>query len=380
MSLQYFRYIAVSALATLALLAVANIAPAQVPSAARPPGQAEPTPPGQNQPTPPSGPATPIAAPTLAPTPEPQGSGSPTPAVQSGQPTSAAPVVRGSATASPGSGTTAPGSAAPGAGAANTAATPRPAVIRFSGQLLDLRNGYVFFTTSDAFKADPALRLVDLDTGGPTKLVPGPRIYARATLDPSTGSIVELALTKHRLATDAAYQQAYAKAHTFVVAGSPTVVAPELLHGVRLTGRPVAVTFFVQVPPTTPINDDVFITTDASGWVPNAMKMDRIDALHYRLTRTYASGTKFAYRYTRGSWTSVEIGEDGLQGDAHEFFVPEVDAKRLTDVVYRWSDQNPTAPQAGPDAIPTPFNPNPFGGFPSTVRQGVPPPSPTPRP
>ena len=95
------------------------------------------------------------------------------------------------------------------------------------------------------------------------------------------------------------------------------------------------------------------------------MRMDRIDALHYRLTRTYASGTKFAYRYTRGSWNSVEVGEDGLQGDAHAFFVPEVDAKRLTDVVYRWSDQNPTQPQVGPDTIPTPFNPNPFGGLPT---------------
>ena len=139
-------------------------------------------------------------------------------------------------------------------------------------------------------------------------------------------------------------------------------------------------TFYVQVPPATPLTDSVYITTDASGWVANAMKMDRIDALHYRLTRTYASGTKFAYRYTRGSWTSVEVGEDGLQDDPHQFFVPEVDAKRLTDVVYRWSDQNPSQPQVGPDSIPTPFNPNPFGGLPTTVRQGVPPPSPTPRP
>jgi hypothetical protein len=268
---------------------------------------------------------------------------------------------------------------APGGTPASASHTPA-ALIRFTGQLLDLRNGYVFFTTADAFKVSPDLRVVDFDTGGPTKLVPGPPLFARATLDPASRSVVEIALTKRHLASDAAFQQAYAQAHAYAVAGSPTVVAPELLHGTRLTGRAVAVTFFVQVPPTTPLTDTVYISTDASGWIANAMRMDRIDALHYRLTRIYASGTKFAYRYTRGSWNSVEVGENGLQGDAHEFFVPEVDAKRLTDVVYRWSDQNPTSPQVGPDSIPTPFNPSPFGNFPSTLRQGIPVPSPTPRP
>ena len=234
--------------------------------------------------------------------------------------------------------------------------------------------------TADAFKTSPNLRVVDLDTGAPLP-APLPRLYARATLDPGTGSIIELAVTKRKLAVDAAYQQAYAQAHAFVVATSPTVRAPELEGGKRLTGRPVAVTFYVQVPPTTPLEDSVYITTDASGWVANAMKMDRIDALHYRLTRTYASGTKFAYRYTRGAWTSVEVGEDGLQDDPHQFFVPEVDAKRLTDLVYRWSDQNPTQPQVGPNSIPTPFNPNPFGNLPSGIQHpGIPPASPTPRP
>jgi hypothetical protein len=339
----------------IALLAAAASAPAhQVPTAPRPAGEAGPTPSAS--------PPTPIPAPSA---PSPSGSVSP------------------AASVSPASPTTPAGSQPSGqpAGPLSPAATVTavPAIVRFSGQLLDLRNGFVYFTTGDAFKANPSLHVVDLDTGGPTKLVPGPPLYARATLDP-TGSIVELALTKRRLAADAAYQQAYAQAHAFAAAGSPTVPAPELMHGVRLTGRPVAVTFYVQVPPTTPLSDSVFIATDASGWAANAMKMDRIDALHYRLTRTYASGTKFAYRYTRGSWTSVEVGEDGLQGDPHQFFVPEVDAKRLSDVVYRWSDQNTTQPQVGPDSIPTPFNPNPFGGLPSTVRSGMPSPSPTPRP
>ena len=355
-----FRSLVGSGLIAAALVAAVAGAPAQtVPAQPHPPGQAEPTPQ--------SGPPSPLPAASFpaTPTPEPSASVVASPIASPSSGPAGSPATSASpATAS---------SQAPGAASA-------PALITFSGQLLDLRNGYVYFTTADAFKAGPALRLVDLDTGGPTTLVPGPRIYARATLDPASGAIVELALTKRHLATDAAYQQAYARAHAFVVAGTPTVAAPELSNQVRLTGRRVAVTFYVQVPPTTPLSDSVYITTDASGWVANAMKMDRIDALHYRLTRAYASGTKFAYRYTRGSWTSVEVGEDGLQDDPHQFFVPEVDAKRLTDVVYRWSDQNPTQPQVGPDSIPTPFNPNPFGGLPTTVRPGIPQPTPTPRP
>jgi hypothetical protein len=341
----------VGGLVAVAFAAAAGTAPAQV----RPPEPGTPAIPG-GVPTPQPGAPSPVGLPSF------------TPAPNLTPPPSA-----GSATASPEASAPAagPSTAAPGAGAP---------IVRFSGQLLDVRNGFAFFTTGDAFRVGTPLKIVDLDTGGPTTLVPGPRIYARATMEKATGSIVELALTKKHLAQDAAYQQAYAVAHAFAAPGSSPIPAPELLHQVRVTGRAVAVTFYVQVPPTTPLTDDVFITTDASGWVPNAMKMDRIDALHYRLTRTYASGTKFAYRYTRGSWNSVEVGEDGLQDDPHQFFVPEVDAKRLTDTVFRWSDQNPAQQQVGPDSIPTPFNPNPFGGLPSTLRQGIPLPSPTPKP
>ena len=53
----------------------------------------------------------------------------------------------------------------------------------------------------------------------------------------------------------------------------------------------------------------VYISTDASGWNPQAIKMDRIDGQRYRAVRRFASGTKFAFRVTRGSWNSVELGQ-----------------------------------------------------------------------
>ena len=349
--LRTLRLLTASLLAAL-FAAGSKVAPAQ---------QVPPTP---VLPRPGGVPSAPVTPPT--PVPAPSIPAAPTPTTSPLTATSANPV---------------PASANPSSPPQMPAALP---LIRFSGQLLDVRNGFVYFTTSDAFKASPTLRTVSLDPGAPIPAAAA-RVFARATLDPASGSIVELALTRRRLPQDAAYAQAYAQAHAFVVAAaSRTIPAPEIEYhgsGKPPTGKPVAVTFYVQVPPTTPLSDNVYITTDASAWVANAMRMDRIDALHYRLTRTYASGTKFAYRYTRGSWTSIEVGEDGLEDDPHSFSVPEVDAKRLDNVVYRWSDQNPAQQQVGPDSIPTPFNPNPFGTFPSgIVHPGVPAPSPTPRP
>ncbi|GAC1596465.1 MAG: hypothetical protein NVS3B28_27980 [Candidatus Velthaea sp.] len=253
---------------------------------------------------------------------------------------------------------------------------PSAALLKFTGQLLDVRAGYAYFTTGDAFAVDPAARITDYASGEVTTLSPSVKTYAVATLDPASGHIVGLALSKKRLAPSAEY----AAAKAYVVAASQTTAAAELAPrpGERPpTGRPVAVTFFVQVPPATPLSDSVYITSDATGWVPNAMKMDRVDALHYRLTRTYASGTKFAYRYTRGSFNSVERGEDGLEGNPRQFFAREVDARRVDDIVYHWSDERGNAPNAGPQSIPTPFDPNPFNGLPTKIKQ---PPRSTPTP
>jgi hypothetical protein len=233
------------------------------------------------------------------------------------------------------------------------------ALVRFTGQLLDVRNGYVFFTTGDAFKASPTMKIADYDTGNATTLQPAPKLFARAVLDPSTHQVVELDLTKRRLPAD----KAYAAAHAFVTVKSTPEPAPEIV-GQRITGKEVPVAFNVVVPPNTPLDANVYITTDASGWDPQAIKLDRVDALHYRAVRRFASGTRFSFRVTRGTWTSVEIGQDGLAlptSDPHRsFFVKEVDAQAVPVTVYAWSDQRPNQSAPQPGAIPTPFNPNPF--------------------
>ena len=142
-----------------------------------------------------------------------------------------------------------------------------------------------------------SVRLADYDTGKPTTLQPRAKLFARAIFDPSTKQVVELDLTAHQVPPDTAYQAVKA----YAVARSTVQPAPEIV-GIPLTGKEVPVSFVVTVPPNTPLQADIYISTDASGWNPQAIKMDRIDGQRYRATRRFASGTKFAWRVTRGSW------------------------------------------------------------------------------
>jgi hypothetical protein len=252
-------------------------------------------------------------------------------------------------------------------------------LVRVTGQLLDVRNGYVYFTSGDAFKLAAAPKIADYDTGAPTALQPRAKLYARAVLDPVTKEVVELDLTTRRLAPDATYGVV---ANPLSATKATPQKAPEIV-GVPVTGKEVAVAFVVTVPPTTPLNANVYISTDASAWNPQAIKMDRIDGQRYRAVRRFASGTKFAFRVTRGSWNSVELGNDGLQSAPHEYYTKEVDAQEARVTIFAWSDDRANVPQAAqPGAIPTPFNPNPFppGGIAPRPRATPPGGFPTPRP
>ena len=231
---------------------------------------------------------------------------------------------------------------APTAAAAQLPATVPPAVVRFTGQLLDVRGGFAYFSTGDAVRMIDAVRVVDYDTGQPTTVQPHVKMFARAAIDPTSKLIFELAITKRRLATsgDLSFLR------PFVVVQSTKVPAPEII-GQKLTGRPVAVTFEITAPPTTQLTDQLYISTDAGNWNAQEIKLDRVDAYKYRAQRTYASGTKFSYRVTRGSWNSVERGENNLDPDPHKFFVREVDSLAARTTVYHWSDENPAAKVRG---------------------------------
>ena len=302
-------------------------------------------------------------------------------------------VVAGASIAETGMAQTAP-APAPAPTEAPAKATPSGTLVRYAGQLLDVQRNFVFFTTGDAFRLAPDARIVDAATGATVTLGVTTRRFARATFDAS-GNIVELALAGKAFPAEATYGDP----HQFAVAVSSPVPNPDLdparprfpgangpVGRIALTGKVVQVRFFVRVPPTTRISDNVYLSNDVSGWNPIAIQMNRVDGLHYAVTLPLRTGTQFAYKYTRGSWRAAERGRTGIEENPRNFFlnateVGEPDSEVRDDVVYSWSDDNAggTAPIT-PDTIPTPFNPRPFGfppPFPLPTRTVTPAPGPS---
>ena len=249
-----------------------------------------------------------------------------------------------------------------------------PSVV-VSGQLLAYQDGFVFFTTGDGFRVAPGIAIHDAKTGGTTQLVPAPRIWARATFD-ATGTVTELDLSRAPLPPEGNF----ADVTRFAVAASSPAPNPDLLAyqnlatpapggsapaNVSYSGMSVLVTFIVQVPPTTPLTSSVYISTDQSAWNAQAIPMDRIDALHYEITRRYPSGTIFHYLYDRGSLQSEEIAQNGLNRKPRDFIVPDADVRVVRDTVYGWQDEVPgSINQQQPQIMPTPYNPAPFPNLP----------------
>lgn len=253
-----------------------------------------------------------------------------------------------------------------------------------SGQLLAYQDGFVFFTTGDGFRVAPSVAIRDASTGGPTTMSPAPRLWARATFD-ATGTVVELDLSRKPLPP----QGSFSDVAKFAVALSSPVPNPDLVPATpkpgetlsplrrHFSGKPVLVTFTVQVPPNTPFTATVYITTDASGWNAQAIPMDRTDTLHYQITRRLNSGTIFRYLYDRGSFQSEEIAENGLQRKPREAVVTDADVRVIRDTVYAWLDTLSGSYNQAPTGLPTPYNPAPFPNLPS----GFPTPGiPTPHP
>jgi len=251
-----------------------------------------------------------------------------------------------------------------------------------SGQLLAYQDGYVFFTTGDGFRVARDIVIRDAKTGGPTAIHPAPRVWARATFD-STGTVTELDLSRTPLPPEGSF----ADVSHFAVALSTPVPNPDLLKAVetpepgstvasivQFSGKPVLVTFIVQVPPNTPWTASVYITNDVSGWNAQAIPMDRVDALHYQITRRYNSGTIFRYLYDRGTFQSQEVAQNGLQRAPRQLIVTNADVRVIRDTVYAWQDSIPGGVnQIQPQIMPTPYNPAPFPNLPTCLPAPQPP-------
>ena len=252
-----------------------------------------------------------------------------------------------------------------------------PAPVTVTAQVLDYEKGYLFFTTGDGFRVSPSVQIDDIMTGKATAALPAPRMYARVTFDPA-GTVTKIELSMKRLAAQGDLSQVA----RYAVALSTPQPNPDI-SGAQVAGRdrciatpgkPVVVVFQPQVPPSTLPTDNVYLTTDQSGWNPQAYRLTRVDALHYRLVMRFNPGTLFYYLYDRGSAQSIERGQNGLDRPPTRFCVQDVDVQNASRPIYHWGDENLAGSQGPvPLAFPTPYNPAPFPNLPT-------PPRPTPHP
>lgn len=241
-----------------------------------------------------------------------------------------------------------------------------------SGQLLAYQDGFVFFTNGNGFKVSPSVKILDDATKQPSTTSPHARMFARVVFN-DAGIVTEIDLSKKAYPLEPLSPLV----ESYVVQASPTTAnpdfakpAPTTRNGLPITfsGKPVLVTITVLVPPDTPRNAQIYIATDQSSWNPQAVQMDRVDALHFRVTRLLASGTILHYLYTRGSLQSSERAENGLTREPREVVVNDADVSARNDVVYQWADQTPFATnRIQPNVAPTPYNPAPFPNLPNGI-------------
>jgi hypothetical protein len=92
----------------------------------------------------------------------------------------------------------------------------------------------------------------------------------------------------------------------------------------------------VYVPPRTPPSDDIYVSTERSGWSPSEMRMDRVDARHFRLVLKLHRGARVAFRVTRGSFGTTERNAARALPPAH-VATGEPNAEVRVDVA-AWAD------------------------------------------
>ena len=218
-------------------------------------------------------------------------------------------------------------------------ASASPAVLLIDGQIVDYERGYLVFSSGDAFKLSQDAMVVDDATGAPPGYAIVPGLYAAAELDESSALVTSVRIAAHPLLGGTPAAQVPKQ---YVSVASPLVANPDLapppVRYVSKLSPDVLVTITVEVPADTPFGDDIYLTTDSSGWNAQAIKMQRIDGRHFRIIVHLKGGAQFHYLFTRGSWQSVERDRSGLARAARFLQVPGGDAMTVSLTVFRWAD------------------------------------------
>lgn len=217
--------------------------------------------------------------------------------------------------------------------------TPLPLVI--TGRLIDFERGYVVFASGDAFRLAPNAQIVDATSGAAPAFRPGSGNYASISLDPASATVALVRVSHAPIAggTPPANVPRALVAQASSPQPNPDLEAPKIpaQYQSKLSTA-VLVDLTVRVPSNTPYTDDVYIATDSSGWNAQAIKMQRVDGLHYHVQVRLRGGTTFRYLFTRGSWRSVERDRSGLERAPRTLSVLGGDSQVVEATVYRWAD------------------------------------------
>jgi hypothetical protein len=195
------------------------------------------------------------------------------------------------------------------------------------GQLLTIGNGFIVFTTGDALRLRAGTQIPKGATVGS---------LVRVTIDQLARDVKAVELEPHLSLPGETDATELGKQYVVRSAGSapkpigtpPPAASSEL----------VTVTLFVEVPANTPVGEDVYLSTERSGFNPSEIRMNQVDARHFTTSLSVPSGSRLRYQYTRGYNSTVERARNGDIAQPHEFLA--VGNARETDTVARWADIN----------------------------------------
>jgi hypothetical protein len=208
----------------------------------------------------------------------------------------------------------------------------------YTGQVIDVERGYVVFANGDALRLAADARVIDVHTEQVVASVQ-PGEYGAATLDAS-GSVALLEISETPFVSGVSIDDI---PRADVVQLSPPRANPDLASNIppltpsKLT-KSETITITAFVPSTTPFTADLYITTDTSGWNPQAVKMARIDGRRFRVAMDVLPGTQFRYLFTRGSWSSVESDRAGLRRSPRSLYAQGAVAMDVDATIQRWID------------------------------------------
>lgn len=123
--------------------------------------------------------------------------------------------------------------------------------------------------------------------------------------------------------------------------------------------KTVPIIFSVIVPDSEIDQDTVFLAGSFNDWKPGSLPMDRIADNTWQLTVQLTTDNLYEYKYTRGSWRTVEQSTGGVDISNRILQLNE-SAPAINDVVAAWR---------GPEPPPKPRNVPPILSFPGNAPQ-----------